>query len=342
LNISVVIPAFNAGDTIEKTLEAFLRQIKMPDEIIVVDSNSTDKTAEKVGKFITANPSLKTILDKERKKGPSAARNKGSLLSKGDVIAFIDADEVPPEGWVQTIEKETAKDTDVVFGPVSEYSRETFLRKYLDVMQTALTGEREVFKADIHNDKFLFAGNFAIKKDLFFQIGKFDEKIELGEDVDLSKRIYRCGKSITYNPEMAAIHKHKETFKGRFKKSFGYGVLQAKFLKEYFNRELNIVFSGKKTLYFKFPLKMRLYLFSILSIALLLFIFSFLNSFLMAALGILFTFSVILKVSGLIAKSGKKISLFNRILFLLYWVIERAIFDLGKVWGSFKYRVICI
>jgi len=342
LNISVIIPAFNAEDTIEKTLEAFLRQIRMPDEIIVVDNNSTDKTSEKVGTFIISNPSLKIIFDKERKKGPSAARNKGSLLSKGNVIAFIDADEMPPEGWVQTIEKEMAKGADVVFGPVNEYSGETFLRKYLDVMQTALTGEREIFKADVHNDRFLFAGNFAIKKDLFFQIGRFDEEINLGEDVDLSKRVYKCGKSILYNPEMAAIHKHKETFKRRFKKNFGYGILQAKFLKEYFNHELNIVLSGKKTLYFKFPFKIRLYLFSILSILLLLFVFSFLNSFFTAVLGVLFTFSVILKVAGLIAKSGKKVSLFNRILFLLYWIIERAIFDLGKAWGSFKYRVICI
>lgn len=342
MNISVVIPAFNAEDTIEKTLEAFLRQIRMPDEIIVVDNNSTDKTSEKVETFIISNPSLKIILDKESKKGPSAARNKGSLLSKGDVIAFIDADEIPPEGWIQTIEKETAKDSDVVFGPVSEYSKETFLRKYLDVMQTALTGEKEVFKADVYNDKFLFAGNFAIKKDLFFQIGRFDEEIELGEDVDLSKRIYKCGKSIVYNPEMTAIHKHKETFKGRFKKNFGYGILQAKFLKQYFNRELNIVFSSKNTLHFKFPFKIRLYLFSILGILLLLFVFNFLNSSFTAVLAVLFTSSAILKVSGLIAKSGKTVSLFNRILFLLYWIIERAIFDLGKVWGSLKYRVICI
>lgn len=342
MNISVIIPAYNAEDTIAQTLDALIRQTRAPYEVIVVDNDSRDKTIERVEKFIRDNPGSKITLCKESKKGPSAARNRGALLSSGDALAFIDADEEPPQNWVQVIEEEFDRGSDAVWGPVTEYNTDTFLRKYLDVMQRAALGKREVIRPDVRNDRFVFAGNFAIKKDLFFLAGNFDEGMKTGEDLDLSKRIYRAGKPIVYNPQMLAIHNHRETFGGRFEKGFGYGILQARFLKEYYGREFNIVFSGRKTVSFAFPLKVRIQFFSIFNALLLIYIMNFFNKSFAILLAVLLALGIGLKVAHIALRSGRRFNVFLYILYAIYWSAERLAFDIGRIWGSFKYRVICI
>lgn len=342
MRISVVIPAFNAAGGIEETLKGLVRQSRIPDEIIAVDNGSSDDTAEKVKAFIKNNPSLKIILHIEMKKGPAAARNSGVAISSGDVLAFIDADEVPQEDWLSVLEGEFNRGAYAVCGPVSEHDTGNFLKKYLHVMQSAAMGKREIFKADVSNGRFLLAGNFGIKKNLFLQVGQFDENLHIGEDADLTKRIYRYGRPVVYNPKMAVVHNHKETFKGRFRKAFSTGMLQAMFLKNYFERGFYIVFSSRKSPAFTFPFKIKLHPFSILPLLVLIYMISMFDKTIAGFMALFLLMGVTLKVLSMALKSGKKISLFNYIAFVLYWIVERLVFDIGKISGSFRYRVICI
>jgi len=337
-----VIPAYNSEDTILKTLEGFSHQTKLPEEIIVVDNNSEDKTSERVKSFAENFPSLKVIIAKENKKGPSSARNKGVDLSCGDAIAFIDADEIPQKGWVEVIEKELEEGADAITGPVKEYDTDTFLKKYLDIMQTTSIGRRDVIKGNVSSDRFLSAGNMAIKKDLFLQIGKFDEEMIIGEDLDLSKRIYASGKCIFYNPQIAVLHNHRETFKGRFEKNFGSGLLQSRFVKKYFSRSFNIAFTNSRILTFKFPLKIRIQFFSIINTLILSWIVSFFNKYLATSLIFVLLLTITLKSGNIIAKSGKRPNIVTCTGFVLYWAFERSMLDLGRLCGAIKYRVLSI
>lgn len=87
--VSIIIPAYNAEFFIEKTITSVLNQTYINWELIIINDGSTDSTIEKVNPFL----SDKIVLYSQVNKGVSAARNFGLTKSKGEYIAFLDADD---------------------------------------------------------------------------------------------------------------------------------------------------------------------------------------------------------------------------------------------------------
>lgn len=87
--VTIVIPAYNAASTIAETMDSILLQSVPAAEIVVVDDGSTDQTAEIVARY---PPPVALI--RQRNQGLAAARNTGCLAATGELIAFIDADDV--------------------------------------------------------------------------------------------------------------------------------------------------------------------------------------------------------------------------------------------------------
>ncbi|KKU87250.1 MAG: family 2 glycosyl transferase [Candidatus Gottesmanbacteria bacterium GW2011_GWA2_47_9] len=100
MRFSVIIPALNEEKNVGKAIAALKKQKVDGDfEIIVVDNNSDDNTGV-VAKKAGAD---KVVV--EKKIGTNLARQKGVEASKGEVLAFLDADSIPPEDWLFNIEK---------------------------------------------------------------------------------------------------------------------------------------------------------------------------------------------------------------------------------------------
>src|SRR5512139_3128801 len=94
--VSVVIRAYNAIDHIEDCLASVTDQrTPFSLEIIVVDDGSTDGTLEK----LRSTPGLTCLA--QSKRGPAAARNAGIRHARGEYIAFLDADDLWPDGKLQ-------------------------------------------------------------------------------------------------------------------------------------------------------------------------------------------------------------------------------------------------
>jgi glycosyltransferase involved in cell wall biosynthesis len=89
MKISVLIPAFNASETIGPTIESALGQTVQPDEILVMNDGSTDNTAAVLELF---KPRV-TVLHQSNK-GVASARNELVARAQGDLLAFIDADDI--------------------------------------------------------------------------------------------------------------------------------------------------------------------------------------------------------------------------------------------------------
>jgi len=89
MRTSVVIPAYNAAETIHATLDSVLGQTVPPDEILVMDDGSTDGTASLVQSY---EPRISIFT--QQNSGPSHSRNVLCKLAHGDLIAFLDADDL--------------------------------------------------------------------------------------------------------------------------------------------------------------------------------------------------------------------------------------------------------
>ena len=92
-NISVVIPAYNADKFIVRALASIENQTLKPDEVIVIDDGSTDHTALQVGEF-ARHSKLTLMLERQPNRGSSAARNNGIRKAAGELITFLDADDL--------------------------------------------------------------------------------------------------------------------------------------------------------------------------------------------------------------------------------------------------------
>jgi glycosyltransferase involved in cell wall biosynthesis len=99
--VSVVIPVFNAEETIVEALESVSCQTYSPIELVVVDDGSTDNTTEVINNYHQwhlKNCQEKTPIEfryiHQENGGPSKARNTGIMASNGEYIAFLDADDL--------------------------------------------------------------------------------------------------------------------------------------------------------------------------------------------------------------------------------------------------------
>jgi glycosyltransferase involved in cell wall biosynthesis len=89
LRVSVVVPTYNSGPLVVEAVESALAQTYAPHEVIVVDDGSTDDTADRLARF---GPPVRYVRQENAR--VAAARNTGLRVATGDVIAFLDADDV--------------------------------------------------------------------------------------------------------------------------------------------------------------------------------------------------------------------------------------------------------
>jgi len=97
LTISVIIVTLNRASMLEGALFSLVQQTRLPEEVIVVDNNSSDNTGEIVANF-KGRLNIKYIL--ETKKGIPISRNTGVENASGDIIVFTDDDCVVDKEWL--------------------------------------------------------------------------------------------------------------------------------------------------------------------------------------------------------------------------------------------------
>ncbi|MFC3960976.1 glycosyltransferase [Nocardia jiangsuensis] len=107
--LSVVVPAYNEEEVIGECLDRLTAQLGAITEIVVVDNNSTDKTADIVRGYAERFPQV--VLVREERQGLVHARNRGLDAAHGALRARIDADTRIPEHWAATVVEFFAADT---------------------------------------------------------------------------------------------------------------------------------------------------------------------------------------------------------------------------------------
>lgn len=180
--VSAVIITHNRLELLKKAIESALRQTYKDMEIIVVNDNSTDGTKEylgSIGKIRSIN------IDAVHSKGGNYARNQGIRHSRGEYIAFLDDD----DEWLETkIEKQVqVLEASPEYGMV--YARRINScegRETLDKEKGLLSGDlsQECFTKTICT-----SSGMMVRRELFSQIGLFDENLKFWQDFELNIRI---------------------------------------------------------------------------------------------------------------------------------------------------------
>jgi len=211
MKLSVVIPCFNAADTIAAQLEALNnQQCSEPWEIIIADNGSTDETSNIVKQYQQNLPNLR-IVDASATKGSAHARNVGASIALSENLAFCDADDEVTPGWVAAMIEALSKH-DFVAG-CSDYSKlnEPWIVKCCGVR------EANGIKDYIY---FPYAGgnNLGIKRACHNQIGGFDETMLLLQDIDYCWRLQKTGIKLE-SASNAVIHfRFRNTVKGMYRR----------------------------------------------------------------------------------------------------------------------------
>lgn len=102
VGVSVVIPTYNAEDFISLQLEALLKSSVLPDEIIVSDNGSTDRTPSIVAEWEQKSTLIRRT-DSSSQRGVSYARNLGCSQAEGKLLLVCDADDIVAPTWVEAM-----------------------------------------------------------------------------------------------------------------------------------------------------------------------------------------------------------------------------------------------
>lgn len=232
--ISVIVPCLNSEKSIEKCVGSLLQQDYPVEyfEIIFIDNGSIDTTLKLISKY-----PVKVM--NETVRNPYAARNKGALSSKGNILAFTDSNCDVDINWLKSINECINYGADVTQGPGN-------LTK-----QTSLIARAESYRLNMTQNQFWGdAKNLAIKKDIFLSMNGFFHYYTGADSLMLNKLKSRNYK-ITYNEKQIVYKEFSEKYLVLLKKSWKYG--KGDLINDYFNNDLNRMKRVKRII--KLPVK---------------------------------------------------------------------------------------
>lgn len=209
-SVSIVIPAHNEERHLRACLQAIARQTVAPFEVIVVDNNSTDKTAA-----ITRDFPFVIVVDEQRQ-GIVYARNAGFDAANGDVIGRIDADIELPPTWVEHVQRFYSK-------PKNRAKAWTSPGRFYNVrlprlVSWAYTAMAFGLNKVLIGHYALWGSSMAITRKQWRTVqGDVHERTDIHEDLDLAMHLHEAGfgitldRSIHVNAELRRVHsdRHK-------------------------------------------------------------------------------------------------------------------------------------
>lgn len=199
-SVSVIIPAYNASRFVGGAIESVLSQTMAEFEVIVVNDGSTDDTVRIVDRYLS-DRRVRYIYQQNR--GLPGARNAGAENSRGEYLAFLDADDFLAPNALELMTRRF-KETGAA---------------WLNVGVLKIDGEKRTVRhpqnpegdslLSILSDDFITRSPFYPRKE-FFAIGMYDEEIRMREDWDINIRMIAAAKPFALLDEPIYLYTRTE------------------------------------------------------------------------------------------------------------------------------------
>jgi glycosyltransferase involved in cell wall biosynthesis len=241
ITFSVIIGTYNGGQTLAVALDALEAQItEFTYEILVINDASTDSTAE-----IATRPGIR-LINLEVNQGHGHALNVGLAEARGQFIAMMDDDCVPPQRWIQQLGvawNSVGPDVTMIGGLVEPFEINTFNRRYVAFRRPLRHQEAEVSEdagfwprllyqfsppsvgSEPHPVYFTVGANMSVRVDAAREVRGFSEVPGSGEEESLARSLRsKFGPhTVQLFPGIVMHHNFHPSLRDTFRRSRHYG-----------------------------------------------------------------------------------------------------------------------
>ena len=226
LNISVVIPTFNPGPRIRELIESLLAQTFSPNEVLIVDSSSTDGFESVVPQV----DKVRLIRINKKDFDHGGTRDLALKQTSGDFVLFITQDAMPYNNRAIECLYNAINSSDriaAVSGRQIAYDnasrQEKLIREFNYPANSSVwssdgsqvLGIRSLFLSDV----------FSIyRKSAYLDVGGFDHPIKTNEDMLIAAKFLNAGYSIGYAADAIVYHSHDLTLRQEYRRNFLIGA----------------------------------------------------------------------------------------------------------------------
>ena len=232
--MSVVIPAYNEEERIAKCLES-VSATGFPElEIIVVDDNSKDRTAEVAARYPVH------VIRRLSRGGIAAARNDGTKAAFGRIIAFVDADCIVDVNWLDLLTSHFVDDSIGGVGGIISPAQSTLIATYRSFK------EREEYSTANGpvEASYLPGGNSSYRAEVLRDVGGFDPAFAQPrghEAFELGCRIRRKGFRLIGDPRAVVWHSSENSLKAWVRTTFASGYSSLSFMRKISQPEYRVI-----------------------------------------------------------------------------------------------------
>jgi len=217
-HVSVIIPVYNAPEEVRTTLYSLVPQSSHNYNIFPVDNDSIDHTSDIIADIADEHSNLVYPCEETEIQSSYAARNTGIEHATGDILLFLDADMWVDETWIEdmvdTLESNNYDylgcNVDVVADQPNVWER--YEQSFSFPVETYL-----------EDKQFAPTCALAVRREVFEEVGLFDERLESGGDKEFGQRVHRAGFTQGYAGDVTAYHPARDSWKALRSKALRIG-----------------------------------------------------------------------------------------------------------------------
>lgn len=197
--ISVVIPTYNRATFIGRTLDSVMRQTLPVFEVVVVDDGSQDDTQQ----IVESHPSRARFVAQENA-GPSAARNRGIRETTGELILFLDSDDILEPDAISRLDAalQTDRNAALSFGRAIYIDQNDVVLTVPNTMLDDTPEDGDMWRQLLRGNCIRTMGVVLVRRDVLEEVGGFDETLRSNEDWDLWICIAETSRPLLLVPEI--------------------------------------------------------------------------------------------------------------------------------------------